>query len=288
MTDSSQQLPPGVDAALKRLDDLVEKFEMHPDPSVKDRVTALLKAVDTIHRAGLTELSQLLDSAELTGRALERPSVRLLFDLYDLDDGRARIDAVLEAVREHVEDHGGQMEVVQGDQHLVRLRVSGLGHTCEGLPMTQVVEREIRDQLPDLPRLEVENADPPVPPSNFVPLGSLRLRTRPNLVWHAVSAASELSPGTLRGVFVGSASVLLATLDGSVLAYRNRCPGSPLPLHGGSLEGSTLVCPWHHCRFDLRTGSRLDENRQGGPLESVPVSVEQGEVRIGVPDGEAA
>ena len=281
------ELPSEVAAALARLDDLVEKFDMHPDASVKDRVTALLKAVDTIHRAGLRELAQQLASTGLTPRALEQPSVRLLFDLYELDNGRARIDAVLEAVREHVEDHGGQMEVVEGGQRLVRLRVSGLGHTCDGLPMTQVVEREIRDQLPDLERLEVENADPPVPPANFVPLTNLRLRTRPRLAWRSVLSADELPSGTLRGVIAGSASVLLANLEGSVVAYRNRCPGSPLPLHGGTLEGTSLVCPWHHCRFDLRNGQRLDERRPGGSLESVPLTIEHGELRVGVSESES-
>ncbi len=61
---------------------------------------------------------------------------------------------------------------------------------------------------------------------------------------------------------------------------RNACPGSPLPLHGGPLEGSVLECPWHHCRFDVRDGARLDAAVLD--LAPCPVAVEEGVVRIGI------
>jgi nitrite reductase/ring-hydroxylating ferredoxin subunit len=86
-------------------------------------------------------------------------------------------------------------------------------------------------------------------------------------------------------VQIGPERVLLASLDGRFVAYRNACPGTPLPLHGGRVEDTTLECPWHHCRFDLRTGSRLEASGPG--LDVMPIAVEDGEVRIAIPEGVA-
>jgi nitrite reductase/ring-hydroxylating ferredoxin subunit len=179
------------------------------------------------------------------------------------------------------------MEIVQAGAELVHVRVSALGHTCDGVELREVVEREVRAQMPDLAQLEVESGDPPVRAGNFVPLTSLRLRRPPRLEWHTVLRTDDVPSGCVRGSLIDSASVLVANLDGHFVAYRNACPGTPLPLHGGTIDGSTLLCPWHRCRFDLRDGRRLDERRPGGNLETIALTVADREVRIGLPQGEA-
>ena len=88
----------------------------------------------------------------------------------------------------------------------------------------------------------------------------------------------------MRGVLIGDVSVQLANVDGQDVAYHGRCPGSALPLHGGMVDGAVLVCPWHRCRFDLRDGRRLDEHRPDGNLEHVALSLDQDELRIGIPE----
>ncbi|MBA2783447.1 MAG: hypothetical protein H0T74_11120, partial [Rubrobacteraceae bacterium] len=45
----------------------------------------------------------------------------------------------------------------------------------------------------------------------------------------------------------------------------------------GRVEGTTLVCPWHGCRYDLRTGRREDAE---GKLSVLPVAVQDGEVKV--------
>ena len=42
--------------------------------------------------------------------------------------------------------------------------------------------------------------------------------------------------------------------DGSVFATQASCPHKGGPLADGLLGGSTLVCPLHALKFDLRTG----------------------------------
>ena len=72
--------------------------------------------------------------------------------------------------------------------------------------------------------------------------------------------------------------LLLIRLDGEVYAYWDGCPpGSALTLQLGRVEGTTLVCPWHGCRYDLRTGKREDAE---GKLSVLPVAVRDGEVKI--------
>ena len=51
-------------------------------------------------------------------------------------------------------------------------------------------------------------------------------------------------------------------------------------MHLGQLEGSTLVCPWHGCRYDVRTGKR--EDAEEGKLPVLPVAVQDGEINIAV------
>ena len=71
--------------AVARLDDLVTRFEAHPHPDVRDGVAALLQAVDTIHRIGLTRLAGELEGlGPVRERLLADPALRLLLELYEL------------------------------------------------------------------------------------------------------------------------------------------------------------------------------------------------------------
>jgi 3-phenylpropionate/trans-cinnamate dioxygenase ferredoxin subunit len=118
------------------------------------------------------------------------------------------------------------------------------------------------------------------PPAGFVPLASVRLAAP--LVWHSLLREDELPRGVCRGLRVGEARVLVVRVDGELHAYRDACPGGPLPLHLGRLEGSVLICPWHGCRFDLRTGERLGG---GLGLTRLPLTVENGAIHVGLRQG---
>jgi nitrite reductase/ring-hydroxylating ferredoxin subunit len=62
-----------------------------------------------------------------------------------------------------------------------------------------------------------------------------------------------------RLVFTGAdRPIVLFAVDGKVLALDNRCPHMGFPLSRGELEDGTLVCHWHHARFDLRSGCAFD------------------------------
>ena len=88
MPDASRpgELDPALSTAVDRLAFLVQSFEDDQDAAVRERAVHLLKAVDTVHRIGLTRLAAVLDARG--GPALEQamadPAIRLLFELYDL------------------------------------------------------------------------------------------------------------------------------------------------------------------------------------------------------------
>ncbi len=290
---SGDDLPADLGAELDRLNDLIAGFEAETDEALQARVFDLLRSIDRIHRAGLRRLDDLLKVAGLQARAIDDPEVKLLFDLYDLGEGGElqRAEAVLATVAPYIESHGGSLAVVKAEAGVVSVQLAGACSSCQGSSATlrHVVEGALRDGLSDFVRMEVvelatgghghdHGATSAAPPPVFIQLENLKPK-RPSLVWHPVFAATDLARGSVRVVEVDGDQVLVVNLDGEHYAYRDGCPGSPLTLGSGRVDGGVLVCPWHACQFDLRGGRRL--NGEGPGLAVVPIAVADGEVRIG-------
>lgn len=72
---------------IRQVDELVAAFDAHPDEATRERVLALLTAVDLLHRIGLRRLVQALRD-QGAGPALEGagrdPVIETLLGLYDL------------------------------------------------------------------------------------------------------------------------------------------------------------------------------------------------------------
>ena len=290
MTDSSPDdaLPTEVAAAVNRLDELVKRFEEHPDPAVQERVFELLQCIDVMHRAGLRQLNELLKTAGLQRRAVDDPEVRLLFDLYDLGEGgdQSRAEAVIESLRPVVESGGGALELVAATAERLKVRLDcapGDPHTDE---WRSAVEHALFDALPDVTEIEVvaERAVPAIA-SNFVPLSKLVLRRAPE--WQPAASLAALPIGTLCGIDVGDARVLLVRVGADeVFAYRNECPGTPFSLDSAPIRDGIMICPWHGCRFDVRGGRRVDA--QGPGLGVLPVRIADGQVAVAIAQAAAA
>jgi nitrite reductase/ring-hydroxylating ferredoxin subunit/Fe-S cluster biogenesis protein NfuA len=291
--DTETEMTGRLAEAAARLVDLTTTLGEHPDVAVGDQVAELLRAVDVLHRAGLRRLGGLLRKAGLERRALEDPEVALLFELYELtDEGeRARAEAVLAEVRPYIESHGGMLTVTAAEWGEVTVRLSGACAGCQGSTATlrHVVEGALRQGLPDFERLVVE--PPPrghsheAAPPGFVPLASIGGRS-PRLSWVRACATHDVPAGTVRGIDMHGVPVLIANVDGDRYGYEDRCAGTPLPVAGGVVDGETLVCPWHGCRYDLRTGRRDDEDAQH--LGVLPIAVVGEEIRIGMLEGSPA
>lgn len=279
-TSSTPELPSEFQHLLEWLGTGVERMEEIEDEKTREEVFALLEGIDVLHRQGLGRIFDLIVS--LGGlRAVEQisqdPIVHTLLEMYDLpeDDERTQVERALEDVYPYFQSHGGKLDLLGVENGRVRVRLSG---SCEGCPGTattlqRVVEDALREGFPGFSELMAE--EPPPARENIVQLGRRPLR-RPR--WAHAARLDELQPGALLPLHLEDVPLLLTLLDGEVYAYRDGCPpGSALTLQLGSVEGTTLVCPWHGCRYDLRTGKHEDGE---GKLSVLPVAVQDGEVKV--------
>jgi nitrite reductase/ring-hydroxylating ferredoxin subunit len=111
--------------------------------------------------------------------------------------------------------------------------------------------------------------------SGFIPLGRIGGR-KPS--WQIAIPRADVTAATMRSIQIGGTPVLICAVGEEVVAFRNACGRSVLPLHLGTIEGGEIRCPWHGCRFDARTGRRLDG--EGPPLEAFSTSVREGLVYV--------
>jgi nitrite reductase (NADH) small subunit len=70
-----------------------------------------------------------------------------------------------------------------------------------------------------------------------------------------VAEKRDLSEGTGKVVNVEGRSIALFRVKDEYFALANVCLHRGGPLGEGSLNGSTVTCPWHGWKFDVQTGS---------------------------------
>lgn len=258
----------------------VEAMYQLEDEQIREQVFALLEGMDIVHRQGIARLLELIRT---TGgqNALDSitadPIVHTFVDLYDLPEAseREQVERALESVYPYIESHGGKLELLDVRDGRVQVRLSGSCGSCPGSAGTlqRVVEESLREGFPGFTALVAE--DP-------IPLQRMSIQLGPSLLrrprWVDVGTVEEFSPGEMRALWPEGQGVLVVRIDGEIYAHRNGCPpDSALALHLGELDGTTLVCPWHGCRYDIRTGKRLDAE---GKLGVLPVAVKDGVVKV--------
>ncbi len=124
--------------------------------------------------------------------------------------------------------------------------------------------------------LPIRHESVPVPGKRALPV----IAASDALRWRDVVALAELPPGALLGRSVDGVAVLLCNADGEIAAYEDTCPDTPLTLSLGQLDGEDIVCPWHGCRFEARSGRR--SGHRGTGLRSFPVVLEGTMIRVAV------
>lgn len=125
-----------------------------------------------------------------------------------------------------------------------------------------------------------ESADPAAAPAAMISLADLEASLPVPIAWHDAVSLSELRDGALLWRDVAGERVALLSSGGALRAYRDECPGSPMPISSGMLRADEIHCPWHDCRYEALTGRRLD--REAASLVAVPLEVRDSTVRVGV------
>ena len=97
----------------------------------------------------------------------------------------------------------------------------------------------------------------------------------------AVTAA-DLPLGSTRCVEVegSSGGVIVARgQDGTYYAVARTCSHAMLPLSEGRIRGTSIVCPHHGARFDLRSGRVLGPPAYA-PIAAYPTRERDGQVEV--------
>jgi 3-phenylpropionate/trans-cinnamate dioxygenase ferredoxin component len=93
---------------------------------------------------------------------------------------------------------------------------------------------------------------------------------------------SDVPPGSV--LLMGEVAVF--SVEGRFCATQAKCTHRQGPLSEGTLEGSTVTCPWHGSQFNVCTGAAVKGPAQD-PLATYRVTIE-GEVgRVDVPLAQA-
>lgn len=287
-----------LDSAIAELSTLVETLERDGD----ERALLLLQLVDAIHRPGMEKLA---------AGDTEDPLAQALLAMYDLVavEDRILVEEALDEIRPYIESHGGELQLLDVDDGVVHVVMSGACHGCAGSAMTlrRGIEEKLRERYgnfkeivahdPDgepvgvasqatLIQIEGANGAPPAQSGPLLQIEGLQRPAAAKLrrpVFEDVGPVEELPPGEMKVAEVAGVSVLVVNIGGEPYAFRNGCTLDDrlMPLDGAKLSGKVLVCPWHNCAYDARTGRRADDT-DDPPLAVVPIAVRDGMLKVAV------
>jgi toluene monooxygenase system ferredoxin subunit len=99
------------------------------------------------------------------------------------------------------------------------------------------------------------------------------------------ASLDDLWVGEIKSIRLRGREVLLANLEGDVMAFENRCGHKGLPLDHGDLAGCIVTCPAHGWQYDLSTGQGINPER--ARLKRFAVKLVANEILVGF-DGDEA
>jgi len=266
------------DQAVAELDTLIGTLERDGD----ERALMLLELIDAVHRPAL----ELIVAGEL-----EHPvahAVLSMYDLVDVDD-RVEVEEALDEVRPYIESHGGGLELLDVEDGVVHVQMSGSCNGCAASAITlrRGVEDVLRKRYAGFKEVvahEPEGDEDGKQNGNGA--GGPKLLQLEDLrkpVFVDVGELADLPSGQMKAVEVEERSILVVNLDGEPYAFANVCPTDGRSnLDGGRLSGGVIVCPWHNCAYDARSGKRADDEPGAAALAVVPIAVREGQLQIAV------
>ena len=274
---------------IQRIEELVGKIETLADPEAQANARELVQSLMDLHGAGIERMLETIAGTGPTGMEViddlaRDPLVSSLLLLYGLHplDLETRVMQALDKVRPYLQSHGGNVELLDVDDGVLRLRLEGSCHGCASSAQTLklAIEEAIYEAAPDVTGLQVEGV------VQQAPSGLVKLQGKPvadnNDGWTEVSGLDSLIQGAARTIEVRGRAVLFCKLEETFYAYSSTCTACGQALEGARLDMSALVCPNCGHRYDvMRAGRGLD--RPDVFLEPFPLLVKQGIARVALP-----
>jgi nitrite reductase/ring-hydroxylating ferredoxin subunit len=196
-----------------------------------------------------------------------------------------------------MESHGGNVELLSLHDGVARIHLQGSCSDCAASSVTLelAIKQALEEAAPDLEALEVVGVGAQTAGGPGLPMvtGSPTGIELPMVMagpaparesagapsWFELESIGELPDGGLAAVSVAGSELVVANVDGTLLAYHDRCAGCGAPLHSGLLSAGALACP--ECRrsfFLPRAGRSLDDDQV--QLEPVPLLRDHGQVKV--------
>ena len=262
-----------------RVQDLQTQLESSHDSATRELAEELVSAVVHMYGAGLERVVGALMGAGADGERIaaslaDDPLVATLLLIHDLHPVplEQRVQQALDSVRPYMESHGGNVELLSLEDGIARIHLQGSCSDCSASSVTLelAIKQALEEAAPDLEGLEVEGVAPQALPV---------VMSEPARSWFDVESVASLGDGSLASVSVDGSELVIANVDGSLLAYRDRCASCGARLHGGLLMAGALSCPECARSFFLpRAGRSMDDDRL--QLEPVPLLREEGRVKV--------
>ena len=95
-----------------------------------------------------------------------------------------------------------------------------------------------------------------------------------------VGKTSDIPSGKMIMVSTDGKDILVTNVDGNYYAMDDTCTHAGASLSEGSLDGSTVTCPWHGSTWDCKTGKMIAFGVQLKDLSSYKVMVESDNVFV--------
>jgi len=93
------------------------------------------------------------------------------------------------------------------------------------------------------------------------------------------SETSKAPKGKMIGAKIDETDVLLANLDGKIVALSNACTHAACRISAGELSGTIAECPCHGSKFDLLTGE-VRKGPAAKPLKKYEVVIEGQKIMV--------
>lgn len=285
------------DQAVAELDTLVETLERDND----ERALMLLELIDAVHRPAIRLIAE---------GQLDHPVAAAVLSMYDVGplEERIQVEEALDEIRPYIESHGGALELLDVDDGVVHVQMSGSCSGCAASAITlrRGVEEILRERYEGFKEVVAHEVDEPdggpngggallqiethngggaaaggTATSGDEQLLQIEGLKRP--VFVEVGSMDDLAPGSVKAVEADGTSVLLVNVDGEPYAFKNVCPfDGRSELDGARLTSRVLVCPWHNCAYDARSGKRVDDEPDAPGLAVVPIAVRDGALQVAV------
>jgi Fe-S cluster biogenesis protein NfuA/nitrite reductase/ring-hydroxylating ferredoxin subunit/phenylpyruvate tautomerase PptA (4-oxalocrotonate tautomerase family) len=263
---------------IARVQELTGRLEHLEDAECRELAEELTGAVVQMYGAGLERILELIEDEETRDRLAADELVAGLLMIHDLYPVplEERVVQALDTVRPYMESHGGNVELLGIEDGIARLRLGGSCKSCRASSSTLelAVQQALQQYAPDLLGMDVEGV---IEEEDEAGVTGIPLpMTNGSSGWHTLGIEA---PELLAVTAVDGTSLVVANVDGTLLAYRNSCASCNGELGAGALDGGALECPSCGRRYFLpQAGRSMDDDHL--QLQPVPLLREAEAIKV--------